>query len=634
MIQSAVLTNHQEYLAECLEELRRLVHAASSEQPDYAHEPCRSIPPVENGRIPAAFYMQKAFGLTSFEFWCLLLAAGCEYDESLAHACSSRPGVSGPSVSFALRTIPAAHWDAFTPDKVLRRARLLYFDPGPSFAGAPFGIPEKVLHFINGCDGLDQELIPWCAPLSHSAGTAPDRLLDWLKRRMPPPRPMNLYGSHVEQREMCVVGACQDAGFACFSLNAEILDLDAPHRERLFALCMRDALLSRIIWFIDAASARSTTQKNALRHLAGMCRDSLVIGSSRPVDSIPEISALALAGFTPRDQARLWSAVLRDLPVSGSVRKLTGAFNLNSGAIRRAASKISASMDAAESERVLWNACRQESRIPLPEYIDIVDSRRTWEDLVLPETQMAQLRAIAIQVRCRFTVVEEWGFGHKSMRGLGLAALFHGASGTGKTLAAEVLAGELNLDMLKVDLSNVISKYIGETEQNLARVFDAATRANAIVFFDEADALFGKRTDVKDAHDRYANIEISYLLQRMETFPGLSILTTNLRDNIDDAFTRRIRFSVSFPFPDESLRQGIWARVFPARTPCRNLDTSKLAQLRVCGGSIQNIALHAAYLAADEDGPVAMRHLLEAARFEYAKMEKSLTESEIKGWLV
>jgi SpoVK/Ycf46/Vps4 family AAA+-type ATPase len=242
------------------------------------------------------------------------------------------------------------------------------------------------------------------------------------------------------------------------------------------------------------------------------------------------------------------------------------------------------------------------------------------------------LRDIALHVRNRTTVYQRWGFAAKGARGLGISALFAGVSGTGKTMAAEVLANELRLDLYRIDLSAVISKFIGETEKNLRRVFDAAEEGGAILLFDEADALFGKRSEVKDSHDRYANIEVSYLLQRMEAYRGLAILTTNLKSALDTAFLRRIRFIVQFPFPDAAQRAEIWRRIFPPDTPTENLDRNRLARLNVAGGNIRNIALNAAFLAADAGEPVRMSHLLRAAQSEYLKLEKSLTEAEVGGW--
>ena len=282
---------------------------------------------------------------------------------------------------------------------------------------------------------------------------------------------------------------------------------------------------------------------------------------------------------------------------------------------------------------LLWEACRAETRRPLDSCAQRIETRARWEDIVLPDAQAWTLREIAAHVRQRARVYEAWGFASRGLRGLGITALFAGPSGTGKTLAAEIVARELSLDLYRIDLSRVVSKYIGETEKNLRRVFDAAEEGGAVLLFDEADALFGKRSEVRDSHDRYANIEVSYLLQRMEAYRGLAILTTNMRSALDAAFLRRLRFVVSFPFPDAQLRARIWARVFPPETPTEGLDYGKLARLNLAGGNIRNIALNAAFLAADRDEPVRMAHLLQSARGEYLKLEKPLAEAEVGGWV-
>ena len=227
---------------------------------------------------------------------------------------------------------------------------------------------------------------------------------------------------------------------------------------------------------------------------------------------------------------------------------------------------------ARETATDLWDACRLRARPRLQDLAQRIVSGATWADIVLPAPQIQTLQTIALQVRHRARVCDEWGFAEKSSRGLGLSALFAGPSGTGKTMAAEVLANELRLDLYRIDLSAVVSKYIGETEKNLRRVFDAAEEGGAILLFDEADALFGKRSEVKDSHDRYANIEISYLLQRMEAYRGLAILATNMKEALDPAFLRRLRFVVQFPFPDQTQRAEIWRRIFPAKTPTDSLD--------------------------------------------------------------
>jgi SpoVK/Ycf46/Vps4 family AAA+-type ATPase len=286
----------------------------------------------------------------------------------------------------------------------------------------------------------------------------------------------------------------------------------------------------------------------------------------------------------------------------------------------------------ADLGQQLWEACRIQIRLDLDDLAQRIDPVSKWDDLVLPNPQKLLLKEIEVHVRQRTKVYDKWGFRTKGARGLGISALFVGGSGTGKTMAAEVLANALRLDLYRIDLSSVVSKYIGETEKNLRKVFDAAEAGGTILLFDEADALFGKRSEVKDSHDRYANIEVSYLLQRMEAYRGLVILTTNLKRSLDSAFMRRIRFVVEFPFPDAELRAEIWQRIFPLETPTDELAIDKLARLNIAGGNIRNIALNAAFRAADEGQPVHMTHLLSSARSEYAKLEKPLTENEIKGW--
>ena len=278
----------------------------------------------------------------------------------------------------------------------------------------------------------------------------------------------------------------------------------------------------------------------------------------------------------------------------------------------------------------LYEACRLHSNRRLGRLARKIVPRATWADIVLPADCLAQLRAITLSVRHRAQVFEHWGFDRKLSLGKGINALFAGPSGTGKTMAAEVIAHDLHLDLYKIDLSTVVSKYIGETEKNLARIFNEAETSNAILFFDEADALFGKRSEVKDSHDRYANIEISYLLQKMETFEGVAILATNLRKNMDDAFVRRLAFTIHFPFPEAAHRRRIWQGIWPDATPVSaDVDLDFMArQFRLAGGNIKNIALAAAFLAADDGRRVTMPHLIRATRQEFHKMGKACVKTD------
>uniref|UniRef100_UPI0025B9E378 ATP-binding protein n=1 Tax=Achromobacter sp. UBA5777 TaxID=1945913 RepID=UPI0025B9E378 len=317
-----------------------------------------------------------------------------------------------------------------------------------------------------------------------------------------------------------------------------------------------------------------------------------------------------------------------------AVDQAASQFGLDSRTLQRTAAALAPALQetGADPAALLWQGCAQASRSKLDGLAQRLTPAAGWDDLVLPEPQRAVLRQIAAHLRQRYRVYQDWGFAAAQSRGLGLATLFTGESGTGKTLAAEVLARETGLDLYRIDLSAVVSKYIGETEKNLRRLFEAAEDGGAILLFDEADALFGKRSEVKDSHDRYANIEISYLLQRMESYRGLAVLTTNLKSNLDSAFLRRLRFVVQFPFPDLDQRARIWRGVFPAATPTRDLDPRQLARLNLTGGSIRNVALNAAFLAADAGSEVTMAHVLQAAHAEAAKRERPLADAETRGW--
>lgn len=279
----------------------------------------------------------------------------------------------------------------------------------------------------------------------------------------------------------------------------------------------------------------------------------------------------------------------------------------------------------------LYSACRGQSNSKLSALACKVEPKYTWDDIVLHPDQKKQLREICNYVKYRHIVYGEWGFDRKLSLGKGLNALFSGPPGTGKTMAAEVIANELKLDIYKIDLSQVVSKYIGETEKNLNKIFSEAQTSNAILFFDEADALFGKRSEVKDAHDRYANIEIGYLLQKMEEYEGIVILATNLRNNMDEAFARRIQFTIEFPFPDERERKLMWQGIFPDNTPlAKDIDYDFLSEkLKITGGNIKNIALTSAFYAAKQAPEIEMSHIMLAAKREYQKIGKPFLKSDL-----
>ncbi|NET59231.1 MAG: ATP-binding protein [Symploca sp. SIO2E6] len=372
----------------------------------------------------------------------------------------------------------------------------------------------------------------------------------------------------------------------------------------------------------------------------------LVATDERLQLSHPVVITFDVAALDYDEQLQLWQTAWGDrIPEFGQqLQRLAAQFRLSAAMIKIASAAVQSqselSPETLSPEKIaeigdrLWDFCRLQARPQLEGLAQRINVRATWDDFVLPEKEKKILGQILTHVRQQSKVCQNWGFASKHQRGLGLTVLFAGTSGTGKTTAAEVLANELNLDLYRIDLSSVMSKYIGETEKNLRRIFDAAEQGGAILLFDEADALFGKRTQVKDSHDRHANIEVSYLLQRMEAYQGLAILTTNLKDNLDTAFMRRLRFIVNFPFPKAAERSEIWQRAFPKNTPTEGLNYKRLGQLDIAGGTIKSITLNAAFLAADIDEPVMMKHILEATRTEYMKTGRSLSSLETKGWNV
>lgn len=314
----------------------------------------------------------------------------------------------------------------------------------------------------------------------------------------------------------------------------------------------------------------------------------------------------------------------------------SGSFRFTSGQIRAALTGgeniavWNGSSGAEVNAKDLYQACYFQSSRKIQALATKIRAMYTWDMLVVPGEQLSQLREICHQVKYRSLVYGEWGFAGRLSLGRGLNILFSGPPGSGKTMAAEVIATELNLEIYKIDVSQIVSKYIGETEKNLSRIFDEAETSNAILFFDEADALFGKRSEVKDAHDRYANVEISYLLQKMEEYTGIVILATNLNQNLDDAFARRLHFKLEFPFPEKKQRELIWRGMFPAGAPLDpDMDYDFMAEKFIlAGGNIKNIALNAAFYAAHEGCPIGMKQIMLAAKREYLKLGKTFLQSD------
>jgi hypothetical protein len=592
--------------------------------------------------LPAAIdHLTDRFALTPFERDVLLLAAGVEMDAEFGALCADAGSGKRPWASFglALAVLPAPHWSALTPMRPLRRWRLLEASEDATLACANLRIDERVLHYMAGVNYLDLRLKPQLRRIDEAAAIADQHkaiaqsIANELEHAEPPRPALQLAGGDLHGKRDLAAWVAARAGLQLHCLAAEDIPASPAEREALAVLWEREAALLDSALLIECGDGGlEAPARRFLERVGGVTFLAL-----REAVALSRLERRYRVDKPDRDdQLRLWQQALGATAtrMNGGLHGVVSQFRLSARDIARTGSEIGpAAALASDPEKVLWQACRNIERPRLEGLAQRIDPAAAWDDLILPAAQKTALQQIALHVRHRLRVYDEWGFARKGARGMGIAALFAGESGTGKTMAAEVLAGELNLELFRIDLSAVVNKYIGETEKNLARVFDAAEDCGAILLFDEADALFGKRSEVKDSHDRYANIEVSYLLQRMEAYRGLAILTSNQKTALDPAFLRRLRFVVQFPFPDALEREAIWRRAFPAATPTAELDFAKLARMQMAGGHIRNIALNAAFLAADAGLPVGMAHLLRAAQTEASKRERPLTEGETRGWV-
>jgi hypothetical protein len=646
---------NQRYLMAHLDRVRQWLKHAIDSQQSQAETPGMPHEPVMEHSVPATLDMlAELCDLSAFERGILLLCAGIELDSVFAALCAAAQGDSQrnyPTFSLALAALPGAYWAALSPDAPLRHWHMIEVEPGRSLMSSPLRIDERILHYLVGVACLDAQL----SSLFHTVEPSKQLVLSHLRIAQQVAASWNaatqsgalpviqFCGSEMASQQAIAAAACELVGHTALQVSAMALSAHPAELEQLLLLWKREATLSNRALLLDCQEVEKldSVRAHAIARVVET-NTGLLMLSSRERRALPPCELLTFDVLKPTDEEQylLWQAALGEqaAALDGQVHRLVSHFHLNASDIQATytgAQGRLAAVDNASPEQMsdlLWEVCREQARPHLDELAQRIEPAAAWDDLVIPDAQRAILRNVALQVRQRTQVYDAWGFRSKGSRGLGISALFTGASGVGKTMAAEVLANELRLDLYRIDLSAVVSKYIGETEKNLRQIFDRAEEGGVILLFDEADALFGKRSEVKDSHDRYANIEISYLLQRMEAYRGLAILTTNMKDTLDTAFMRRIRFVVNFPFPDALHRAEIWRRIFPSTAPTEGLDVQQLAQMNVAGGNIRSIALNAAFLAADCGESIRMRHILRAARSEYTRLEKTLTSSETRGW--
>lgn len=593
--------------------------------------------------------LASCFGLTPFERDLVLLTAAHELDPTTAARCaaaSGDPERAYPTFSLALAALAEPHWSALTPVAPLRRWRLVELDDESRLTMSRLRLDERILHFLLGSPYLDARLhgqlrrTPVADGLPPSYDLAANRVTaGWTTAARPgAPLLVELVGGDLRSRADIAAAAAARAGLGIYAMNAEDIPTDPAARDALARLWQREAILLPAALLVEVGELDRDQRAATEAFLAGAAVPVVVSSEDPRASERARGERVSVPQLDDEEQLGLWAGEFEGVVdiEEGELRSLVAQFQLPPHVVRSAAAAVRRDLpdeDVLDGAQLAWRAGLGEARVGMDELGRRIEPDAGWDDLVLHDRQTSVLREIVAHVRQRAKVHQEWGFAATLRRGLGVTALFAGGSGTGKTLAAEVMAKELGLDLFIIDLSQVVSKYIGETEKNLRKVFDAAERGGALLLFDEADALFGKRSEVKDSHDRYANLEVSYLLMRMEAYRGLAILTTNMKKALDTAFMRRIRFVVDFPFPAEQERAEIWRRVLPPQTPVKGIEPDLLAQLTVAGGSIRNIALSGAFLAAEEGDRLQMRHMLAAARTEYLKLERSLTPTEVRGWV-
>ena len=598
--------------------------------------------------------LSQQLGLSSFEQKILLLCTATELDPDIGNLYAQAQGNASylaPTFALALSLFADSSWDALSPQGPLRYWRLLEINHALNrpLTLSPLQADERIVNYLIGLNQLDHRLIPFLLPLPPddigidlppSQQAHVDQALAQLAQAQEQVRwpVIQLVGPDSISKNLVAHQIASRLGVQLYNLPPHLIPANTRELEDFARLWYRESLLMPLALYINANDLGPESETNGLdqrlRQFLYRSNGLFLLDTREVWYNMSQYNvALDIHKPTPLEQIQTWQALLPaefdHLPA-----RLAAQFNLNLPTIAQVIRTVSLpndenDVDPSDLKDGLWQACLAYTRPRLDLLAQRITPKATWDDIVLPPAQIGFLSHIADQVEQRSKVYEEWGFRRRNTRGLGITVLFAGESGTGKTMAAEILANHLKLNLYRIDLSAVVSKYIGETEKNLRQLFDAAEDGGALLFFDEADSLFGKRSEVKDSHDRYANIEVNYLLQRLEAYQGLAILATNMKSGLDEAFTRRLRFSVTFQTPDVPHRNRIWQKAFPTETPVGELDYEYLARkFKLAGGSIYNIALNAAFMAATANTPVSMKIVLEAVRIELTKDDRLLNERD------
>lgn len=615
----------------------------SQAQVDEAHARLQSAEQIDPP--PALAVLAGRLGLSPFERDLLLLTVAMELDTRIGPLCARAqgdPALAYPTFGLAFSLFEAPGWDARSPENPLRYWRLIEINHpwGAPFTTSALRADERIVNFVKGLAHFDDRIAPFVTRLGDGVdlGTLPvsqravaDAVIEALSRDEPQLRPVQLLGRDADSKQFVARAVAQHLGLTVYRMPAELLPAQAADLETLLRLWQRETLLLQVALYLDAADVERTAEAHAapLRRFLARSGGVLFVDVRQTWPAPQGSHSFDVDKPTPEEQRALWQAALGEEHADAAA-DMASQFRLGATDIARLAGDAIADDGEAPLDERVRARTDQHTQLRIDALAQRIDAKATWDDIVLPDAETALLRQIAAHVDHRGTVYDDWGFRDRMNRGFGVSALFNGESGTGKTMAAEVIANHLGRSLHRIDLSSVVSKWVGETEKNLQQLFDAADDSNGILFFDEADALFGKRTEVQHSQDRFANIEINFLLQRLEAYRGLAILATNMKTLLDPAFLRRLRFIVNFPFPGPAERRAIWQRAFPAKVPTEGLDFDRLAKLTLTGGSVHNVALSAAFIAAKQGSPVTMPVVFEAAKAEMRKIEKPMQEADFK----
>ncbi|MDJ0509137.1 MAG: ATP-binding protein [Crocosphaera sp.] len=598
---------------------------------------------------PALIYVSHQFGLSSFEQGLLLLCVSLELDPAIAGLCGKAqqdPDLSYPTFSLATSIFKQPTWNTLCPTSPLFYWGLLEIKQRghQPLITSPLRGNQQIVNYIRGLYYLDEQLASFVMPITPPNSPLPDsqqgivdQILVSLQHSSQEHSPIiELLGTDGSSKKLIAAHTATCLGFELYCLPSQLLPNQILELATFLKRWNRESKLIPMMLYLDTQeqeSLNNTISTALLNHFLSGYHGLLFLDTREPYNQINRTTlTFDITKPTVPEQERAWQQMLGDSALNETPSLLANQFNFNLPTIERNASLALSEpfKKQVDLHDRLWHLCLTNSRPQFNNLAQPIATKATWDDLVLPKEEIALLKQISDQVRQRTQVYEKWGFQQRMNRGFGISAMFAGESGTGKTMAAEVIANSLQLNLYRIDLSGVVDKYIGETEKNLRRLFDAAEGGGAILFFDEADALFGKRSQVKDSHDRYANIEINYLLQRIESYSGLAILATNFKSSLDSAFLRRLRFIINFPFPSKSQRRLMWQKAFPKQTPIESLDFERLGRFNITGGSIHNIALNAAFLAAQAGTPVTMSLVLLAIKTEFRKLERPINESDFR----